>query len=443
MDEMNFGDVLRQAREQSGEDLVSVARRIRIRPDILERIEESDIDAMPPRGYSRNMINAYARYLGLNTTEVVKMYQNAQYRKQVEHARENMQSTGFDIPSTRRAAVHEREHANETGHMSRSRAAIESSRQASTSSSRTSSSSRRSSNGFDDALFDDIDAAIAPPKESDRRFGAVHVGSYNAYGQGLSRRNANRSSGETRRLEAVDDAPRRDARGTHKARRSNMPGEHYTNLYAAPKNIGVHVPSWRDKLPFIIAGVVVLLLVVVIAVFANGLGRAATNEPASTPINVTGLPGSTSETTTEETTTEDSSSSDSSTSSSTTTNTTSETAPTKTVMAYEIPSGVSTYFEVYIDGSYVDGGNVTGPQSESYDVTGDFEFRVTPPDGVVLTQDGTEIALEAGSSGVATVKVSFADVLAKWNEEHSSSSSSTTTSSTTGTTTTTTTTSAQ
>ncbi len=217
----------------------------------------------------------------------------------------------------------------------------------------------------------------------------------------------------------------------------------HTNLYAAPKNIGVHVPSWRDKLPFIIAGVVVLLLVVVIAVFANGLGRAATNEPASTPINVTGLPGSTSETTTEETTTEDSSSSDSSTSSSTTTNTTSETAPTKTVMAYEIPSGVSTYFEVYIDGSYVDGGNVTGPQSESYDVTGDFEFRVTPPDGVVLTQDGTEIALEAGSSGVATVKVSFADVLAKWNEEHSSSSSSTTTSSTTGTTTTTTTTSAQ
>ena len=73
---MKFGDVLRHAREQSGEDLVSVARRIRIRPDILERIEESDIDSMPPRGYSRNMINAYARYLGLNTTEVVKMYQN-------------------------------------------------------------------------------------------------------------------------------------------------------------------------------------------------------------------------------------------------------------------------------------------------------------------------------------------------------------------------------
>ena len=115
MDEMNFGDVLRQAREQSGEDLVSVARRIRIRPDILERIEASDIESMPPRGYSRNMINAYARYLGLNTTEIVKMYQNAQYRNQVEHARENIKPLGFEMPSTRRESVRER-HQDEPRH---------------------------------------------------------------------------------------------------------------------------------------------------------------------------------------------------------------------------------------------------------------------------------------------------------------------------------------
>ncbi len=102
MDEMNFGDVLRHAREQSGEDLVSVARRIRIRPDILERIEASDIESMPPRGYSRNMINAYARYLGLNTTEIVKMYQNAHYRNQVEHARESIKPSGFDMPGETR-----------------------------------------------------------------------------------------------------------------------------------------------------------------------------------------------------------------------------------------------------------------------------------------------------------------------------------------------------
>ena len=413
MDEMNFGDVLRHARERSGEDLVSVARRIRIRPDILERIEDSDIDAMPPRGYSRNMINAYARYLGLNTTEVVKMYQNAYYSSQVEHARENIRPAGFDMPSSRRSAL--LDHGHESGQDAGGQPASERLRP------------RRSSGGFDDQLFDDIDAAIAPPKEPTSRIGAVHVGSYNAYGQGLSQRNARRSSDQTRRIEPVDDGRRHDARSTHRARRSSMPGEHYTNLYAAPKNIGVRPPSWRDKLPFIIAGVVVLILVAVIAVFANGIGRAQNAEQEPTPLNVTGLPGST---TTDSSSSEGASEGDSAKSEeepAKTEDSAKAAAPTKTVMAYDIPKGVTTYFEVYIDGKYVDGGDATGPKSQSYDVTGDFEFRVTPPDGVTLTQDGVEIPLKAGSSGVATANVSFADVLAKWNEEHGASGDASTT----------------
>lgn len=408
MDEMNFGDVLRHAREQSGEDLVSVARRIRIRPDILERIEDSDIDAMPPRGYSRNMINAYARYLGLNTTEVVKMYQNAYYRSQVEHARENIRPSGFDMPSSRRSAM--LDHGHDDVRDAKERPA-EADRPR----------SRRSSGGFDDQLFDDIDAAIAPPKEPTSRIGAVHVGSYNAYGQGLSQRNARRSSDQTRRIEPVDDGRRHDARSTHRARRSSMPGEHYTNLYAAPKNIGVRPPSWRDKLPFIIAGVVVLLLVVVIAVFANGIGRAQSAEQEPTPLNVTGLPGSTAADSSSSEGASDADAAKPEEESAKAEDSAKAAAPTKTVMAYDIPKGVTTYFEVYIDGKYVDGGDATGPKSQSYDVTGDFEFHVTPPDGVKLTQDGVEIPLKAGSSGVATVNVSFADVLAQWNEEHGAS----------------------
>ncbi|MFR3272932.1 MAG: hypothetical protein ACLTQI_03305 [Slackia sp.] len=151
--------------------------------------------------------------------------------------------------------------------------------------------SRRSSDGFDNALFDDIDASIAPPKETTNRIGAVHVGSYNAYGQGLSQRNARRSADQTRRIEPVD-SHRHDPHSTHRARRSTMPGEHYTNLYAAPKNIGVRPPSWRDKIPFIIAGVIILLLVILIAVIANGMGRAETTDNQPAPMNVTGLPGS-------------------------------------------------------------------------------------------------------------------------------------------------------
>ena len=424
MDEMNFGDVLRQAREQSGEDLVSVARRIRIRPDILERIEASDIESMPPRGYSRNMINAYARYLGLNTTEIVKMYQNAQYRNQVEHARENIKPLGFEMPSTRRESVRER-HQDELrhGHASERANAGErrySDRLSGTGTRHDARPSRRSSDGFDNALFDDIDASIAPPKETTNRIGAVHVGSYNAYGQGLSQRNARRSADQTRRIEPVD-SHRHDPHSTHRARRSTMPAEHYTNLYAAPKNIGVRPPSWRDKIPFIIAGVIILLLVILIAVIANGMGRAETTDNQPAPMNVTGLPGS-STTQSEQTDSQqqDESSEDSSQSQDEGKQSSSDTqvAPTKTVMAYEIPDGVTKYMEVYVDGKYVDGGDITGPKTQSYDVTGTFEFVVVPPDGVKLTQDGTEVALDANSGGVAKVSVDFADVLAKWQEEH-------------------------
>ena len=65
MAQMTSGKVLREARERKGYDLNTVARRLRIRPDILRAIESGDSAAMPPRGYTRNMVNAYAKLLGL------------------------------------------------------------------------------------------------------------------------------------------------------------------------------------------------------------------------------------------------------------------------------------------------------------------------------------------------------------------------------------------
>ena len=97
----SFGDVLRNAREDRNEDLLTVARKIRIRPDVLATIEAANLDEMPPRGYSRNMVNAYARYLGLNPTEVVKMYQDALFEHQVGAARAQLPQTGFDMPDSR------------------------------------------------------------------------------------------------------------------------------------------------------------------------------------------------------------------------------------------------------------------------------------------------------------------------------------------------------
>lgn len=106
MAQLSFGMILRDERERKGYDTASVARRLRIRPDILQAIEESDFSRMPPRGYARNMVNAYARFLGLNPTEITNMYLDEAYAQQIKKARENVQPTGFDMsgaPGGRRA----------------------------------------------------------------------------------------------------------------------------------------------------------------------------------------------------------------------------------------------------------------------------------------------------------------------------------------------------
>ncbi len=501
MEDYNFGDILRDARQRTGEDLVSVARKLRIRPDILERIEASDLAGMPPRGYSRNMINAYARYLGLNPTDVVKNYLDSQYRAQVENARKNIRPTGFDMSGAKRhhglrEEVHvdersrerslaaQREHDEQTGSIrSNSSTADASSRQGfrlgeSTRSSRYSSSAAprptqsRSHGGssFDEGLFDDIDSAAAPRELSSaeralasrpsdaartRRVGAVHVGSYNGYGQGLynysrqqraasedsdrtrrlddagqrpsSRRSGAASPGSTRRLNRAQDE-QEDVYMHRQSRRSAQPERHSISVYAAPSNLGTGQGGLRDKLPFLIAGVIILLLVVIIGFLVNGIGSQVTsNAQQSAPMNITGLPESSSSTSSSTSTssTDSTSSQDSSQTKTAESEKKVEAAPTKTVVAYSIESGKTPYIEIYEDDSCLVASSISGPSSKSYDVTGSFTIVASPYEGLTITQDGTAVNLDDYvTNGVLRFEVNFDDVLTAWNEAHSESASS-------------------
>ncbi|MEC4175922.1 helix-turn-helix domain-containing protein [Adlercreutzia sp. R7] len=76
----SFGDTLRMARERKGIDLASAARKLRIRPDILRAIEDGDFARMPPRGYTSNMVGAYARLVGVNPTEATRAYRDEAYQ---------------------------------------------------------------------------------------------------------------------------------------------------------------------------------------------------------------------------------------------------------------------------------------------------------------------------------------------------------------------------
>lgn len=82
-----FGDILRDAREREGLDLNTAARKLHIRPDILRAIEDSDFARMPPRGYTRNMVNAYARLVGLNASQMSALYADQAYAYEVGRSR--------------------------------------------------------------------------------------------------------------------------------------------------------------------------------------------------------------------------------------------------------------------------------------------------------------------------------------------------------------------
>lgn len=75
-DNRHFGSILKEAREKSGFDVGTLARRLHIRADILMTIEDSDFENMPASGYARNMIRSYARTVGLNQNEICSLYLN-------------------------------------------------------------------------------------------------------------------------------------------------------------------------------------------------------------------------------------------------------------------------------------------------------------------------------------------------------------------------------
>lgn len=328
---MSFGTILRDAREKKRLDLTSVARRLRIRPDILEAIEDADFSRMPPRGYTRNMVNAYAHFLGLNATDVTRMYLDECYAYQVGSARK------------RTASDH----------------------------------------GFD------MDAG---------RGRNIPHGQLRDNGSGRRRYSDNYRTEETSRMQRL----RNEQNGTHRSRRSAIEDVQYMNFYSGPRASEVKPAS---KLPFIVAGVVILVLVIVVCVLL--FTPKSSNVPAEQQVMpVTGVSEQGEESTDGQGQEEQSAPV--------------ETAPTKTTVAYQVVDGGQAYIEVYVDGVAKEADTVDGPSESSYDVTGDIQITVVPytTDPVKVTQDGKEVELTDDGSGIYTVEIDFDKVLEEWNAAH-------------------------
>src|SRR5438067_13304737 len=73
----SFGEELRREREIRGISLKEISDATKISKRFLEAIERNDHKTLPAPVFTRGFVREYARYLGLNSDEIVNRYNYA------------------------------------------------------------------------------------------------------------------------------------------------------------------------------------------------------------------------------------------------------------------------------------------------------------------------------------------------------------------------------
>lgn len=382
MSQATSGKVLREARERKGYDLNTVARRLRIRPDILRAIEMGDFASMPPRGYARNMVNAYAKLLGLNPTEIVNMYLDEAYAAQVEKARVTGPSSGFNMQRETRRSRSQLGVGENSGAETRAIHPI----------GRTNDDGTRQ---FSRVLYDDgtpfsrDDYGVTRqrterPGKSERDFSSHHSG-YDSATQSF----------------VEDRSPRRGNRSIYAGQTPMQ--------YSASR-----LPGFLQSRAVLIAlGVaVVVIIVIVLVVVLGGHGKPAEDDVSTLPVS--GI---------SDTTGSESSSS-----------VPADVAPTSVRVMYGAKGNDECYVEIYNDGT-MSAENLSGTAEKTVDVTGTWTITTWTPEYLKVTVDGQNVELKASNQygGMYAYTVDFASVLKQWQATHNGASTGSQASTATGT----------
>ncbi len=82
MDEIEtLGKFLRRERESKKVSLRELSKNTRVREQILKAIEEDRYDLLPPRTFVKGFLTAYAKYIGLDTNEILLRYEQGPIAK--------------------------------------------------------------------------------------------------------------------------------------------------------------------------------------------------------------------------------------------------------------------------------------------------------------------------------------------------------------------------
>ncbi len=74
MERPQFSEMLAARRRELGYSIGQASRVLRLKENVLIAFEEGDFESMPKSGYAQGMLSSYARYLGLDATEICDVY---------------------------------------------------------------------------------------------------------------------------------------------------------------------------------------------------------------------------------------------------------------------------------------------------------------------------------------------------------------------------------
>ncbi|AEB07094.1 hypothetical protein Corgl_0986 [Coriobacterium glomerans PW2] len=405
-----FGEMLLNRRRQMGLSIQQVANVIKIRPQIIEYFEAGNFAAMPPRGYAQGMISSYARYLGLNSRQIVEVYFDELYEYERLGRRRGGRLEGAAGLVRSRSGCDVRRRDIPEGDRSRSRFAQRPPQAGYVPESVSDHESIRLSN----ELASRRDQPVPPYANRTHERSTQALRSGRARGERTSggdmqrvsgvRRGSNRA-GQDRGLRpgrprggssgAIQPSGRASAAGCRGMGRGAPAAPHRGPVGRAAERKAGLLSDRRVAIGG--AALLLVILIALVLLLMQGCAHRAANRSGSARGAAASSQSAASSASSGGSASPDSSSTPASSGA--------IEEPQQPIVNVHVDQGATSWIEVKLDGKYVKSDNVIGPFDQSYTVTSTLEITVNTPDSVKVTKNGTEVKWSDKMAGVARMTI--------------------------------------
>lgn len=419
MSRARFSEILANRRRQLGLTIPQAAQVLRLRADVLEAFESGDFANMPTSGYAQGMLSSYARYLGLNATDIVDMFSEEleEYqRRNVTSIQDGREPSSYRREAEGRSYPQGRPYTARTPYDARTRDRRQAA--ARRNALRRGERSYAESGGYEYDRYDNGSGNISTMRFDEGRYEDDLGFSNNAQPY----RAASTPEGRTyRRDSSTTERPnvqRREPSSTHRRVRTTT-----RSSRGNQRQVGRVARFFEDPVhAFGAVALVVIVVLTVVIIFSvsscvsNAMGEGS--KSVSVSETSTSSDSNSSKSTDAETNEEnareqlaavDSTSTDTST-------------DTQTNVTVTVADGAVTWLEVDVDGQSDVADTVTGPWERTYTVTDSITIQAHDTSSVTVTRNGKQVQFDTLAGGVGTVTLKGTSPTADSSDTDSSES---------------------